>query len=112
MKPVSPSTAGGALLALLGGVVMFGWWMQSSPLVRVLPGFTPMVFNTALCFVLAGRSLLTSLTGALRYRRVTTAIRSVLGIIAAPLIDEHRLQTEPGLDSGLLHGSLQDSNTQ
>ena len=62
------------MLALLGGVVMFGWWMQSSPLVRVLPGFTPMVFNTALCFVLAGSALLAPFSDAVRYNRVTTAI--------------------------------------
>ena len=41
------------LLVLIGGTVMLGWAMQLSLLVRVLPGFTPMVFNTALCFVLA-----------------------------------------------------------
>src|SRR5258706_4191528 len=110
MKPVSPSTAGGALLALLGGVVMFGWWMQSSPLVRVLPGFTPMVFNTALCFVLAGSALLTPDSDALRYRRVTTAIGGVLAIIAALVLAEQLLQTNLGIDWTPLHTWLNDSN--
>ncbi len=110
MKPVSPSTAGGALLALLGGVVMFGWWMQSSPLVSVLPGFTPMVFNTALCFVLAGSALLTPVSDAVRYRRVTTAIGGVLAIIAALVLAEHLLQTNLGIDWAPLHAWLNDSN--
>src|SRR5260221_6283829 len=110
MKLVSPSTAGGALLALLGGVVMFGWWMQSSPLVRVLPGFTPMVFNTALCFVLAGSALLTPVSDAVRYRRVATAIGGVLAIIAALVLAEHLLQTNLGIDWAPLHAWLNDSN--
>src|SRR5260221_645892 len=54
MKRMQFSLAAGTLLALLGGIVILGWWMQFSSLVRVLPGFTPMVFNTALSFVLAG----------------------------------------------------------
>ena len=40
----------GAALVLLGGAVMLGWWLQSPSIVRVLPQFTPMVFNTALSF--------------------------------------------------------------
>src|SRR5258706_6520799 len=110
MKPISPSTAGGALLALLGGVVMFGWWMQSSPLVSVLPGFTPMVFTPALCFVLAGSALLTPVSDAVRYRRVTTAIGGVLAIIAALVLAEHLLQTHLGIDWAPLHAWLNDSN--
>jgi len=110
MKPVSPSTAGGALLALLGGVVMFGWWMQSSPLVRVLPGFTPMVFNTALCFVLAGSALLAPFSDAVRYNRVTTAIGGLLAIIAALVLAEQLLQTNLGIDWAPLHAWLNDSN--
>jgi len=98
------------LLALLGGVVMLGWWMQSSPLVRVLPGFTPMVFNTALCFVLAGSALLTPVSDAVRYRRVTTAIGGVLAIIAALVLAEHLLQTNLGIDWAPLHAWLNDSN--
>src|SRR5712691_11495096 len=110
MKPVSPSTAGGALLALLGSVVMFGWWIQSSPLVRVLPGFSPMVFNTALCFVLAGGALLTAFSHAVPYRRVTTAIGGVLAIIAALVLAEQLLQTNLGIDWAPLHVWLNDSN--
>lgn len=110
MKPVSPSTAGGALLALLGSVVMSGWWIQSPFLVRVLPGFSPMVFNTALCFVLAGGALLTAFSDAVPYRRVTTAIGGVLAIIAALVLAENLLQTNLGIDWAPLHAWLNDSN--
>ncbi len=110
MKPVSPSTAGGVLLAFLGGVVMFGWWTQSSPLVRVLPGFTPMVFNTALCFVLAGSALLTPVSDAVRYRRATTVIGGALTIIAALVLAEQSLHLDLGIDWAPLHAWLNDSN--
>src|SRR5438552_13176297 len=97
MKRAPFSAIAGALLVLLGGTVMLGWWMQLSPLVRVLPGFTPMVFNTALCFVLAGSALLTPSSDALRHRRVTTAISGLLAIIAALVLAEQLLQTNLGL---------------
>ncbi|HZF19410.1 MAG TPA: hypothetical protein VE008_06855, partial [Burkholderiales bacterium] len=90
--------------------MMLGWWMESSPLVRVLPGFTPMVFNTALCFVLAGSALLTPVSDAVRYRRVTTAIGGVLAIITALVLAEHLLQTKLGIDWAPLHAWLNDSN--
>jgi hypothetical protein len=53
MKRMPLSGFAGALLVLLGGTVMPGWWLQVSLLVRVLPEFTPMAFNTVLCFVRA-----------------------------------------------------------
>ena len=46
MKHIPLSRLAGAVLVLLGSTVMLGWWMQLSLLVRVLPEFTPMVFNT------------------------------------------------------------------
>src|SRR5258706_4074886 len=110
MKPVSPSTAGGALLALLGGVVMFGWWMQSSPLVRVLPGFTPMVFNTALCFVLAGGALLMPVSDAQRHQRVTAVLGGALVTVATLVLAEHVLHLNVGIDWAPLHAWLRDSN--
>src|SRR5437763_869898 len=85
MKRVPLSGFVGALLVLLGGTVMIGWAMQLSPLVRVLPGFTPMVFNTALCFVLAGGALLVPFSDADRYRRVTTVLGVGLLFLAVGL---------------------------
>jgi hypothetical protein len=41
-------------LALLGMCVMPGWRLQLAPVVRVLSGFTLMVFNTTSCFLVAG----------------------------------------------------------
>lgn len=43
-----------SLLVLMGCVVMSGWAIQSPAIVQINPTFTPMQFNTALCFVLSG----------------------------------------------------------
>jgi signal transduction histidine kinase len=100
----------GALLALLGGTVMVGWWMQLSLLVRVLPGFTPMVFNTALCFVLAGGALLAPFSDGDRYRRATTVLGGALVFIAALVLAEHLLRKDLGIDWPSLHAWIYDSS--
>ena len=48
-----------SLLALaLGVVVIFGWHTGDTALIQVNPSFAPMQYNTALCFLLSGSSLL------------------------------------------------------
>src|SRR5712691_7894464 len=108
--PVPATATAGALLALLGGTVMLGWWTQLSFLVRVLPEFTPMVFNTALSFVLAGGALLIQFSDALWHRRVTSVIGGALAIISAVILAEHLFQSDLGIDWTSLHAWLNDSN--
>ena len=50
----------GAVLIVLGAIVILGWLLKIPELVRVVPGFAPMVFNTALCFMLLGAALATA----------------------------------------------------
>ena len=59
---------------MLGGLVLLGWALQSAVLVRVLPGFTPMVVNSALSFTLAGGALMLPFSDMARYRQVTSII--------------------------------------
>ncbi|MEZ0224870.1 MAG: ATP-binding protein [Alphaproteobacteria bacterium] len=49
----------GALLAVLGLVVMTGWIVESKELVQISANFEPMKFNTALLFLLCGVGFLT-----------------------------------------------------
>src|SRR5256885_15339905 len=97
MKRVPLSGFVGALLVLLGGTVMIGWAMQLSLLVRGLPGFTPMGFDTALCFVLAGGALLAPFFEADRYRRGTTVLRGGLLFLAAPVLAAHLVREGLGI---------------
>jgi len=104
------SAIAGTLLALLGGTVMLGWWVQLSSLVRVLPAYTPMVFNTALCFVLAGGALLIPFSEAGPRRRTTTILGGVMAALAALVLAEHLLQTDLGIDWASFHAWLPDSD--
>jgi PAS domain S-box-containing protein len=110
MRRAPLSAAAGALLVLLGGTVMLGWWLQLSLLVHVLPGFTPMVINTALGFSLAGGALLTPFSDARRYERITAVLGGALAIIAALVLAEHLLRLDLGIDWASLHAWLHDSN--
>ncbi|HEX4798566.1 MAG TPA: PAS domain S-box protein [Burkholderiales bacterium] len=110
MKRVPLLRFAGALLVLLGGAVMVGWWLRFSFLVRVLPEFTPMVFSTALCFVLAGGALLTPFSNARWHRRVTTVIGGALAAISALVLAEHLFQSDLGVDGASLHAWLPSSS--
>lgn len=58
----SRSVALGALLVVLLSVtVLVGWHIQATSLIRLLPGFDPMPYSTALCFLLAAFGLLSLL---------------------------------------------------
>jgi PAS domain S-box-containing protein len=100
----------GAALALLGGTVMLGWWMQLPLLVHGLPEYASMPFNTALSFIIAGGALVMPLSDAARHRRVTTVIGGALAVIAASVLAEHLLQTDLGIDWPSLHAWLHDAN--
>lgn len=111
MKRVPFSAIAGTLLVLLGGTVMLGWWMQLSLLVRVLPEFAPMVFNTALCFVLSGGALLAPFSDAASHRRVTTVIGGTIAALATLVLAEHLLKVDLGIDWASLHAWVPDSHT-
>jgi hypothetical protein len=74
----------------------------------VLPGFTPMVFNAALCFVLAGGALLTPFSDSRRHERVMTVLGGALAIISALVLAEHLSQSDLGIDWPSLHAWLRD----
>jgi protein-histidine pros-kinase len=85
---------------------MLGWWLQHSFVVRVLPGFLPMVFNTALCFVLAGSALALPYSQSTGYARATTVLGGALVALAALVLVEHLFQVDVGIDWRSLHDWL------
>jgi signal transduction histidine kinase len=108
MKAVPLSRSMGGVLVLMGGAVMLGWWLQLAPLVRVLPDYPPMVFNTALSFALAGGALLSGV----RWRAsAATIVGCLLCLIAALCLAENFTQTDLGVDWPSLHAWLRGAGT-
>ena len=99
----------GAALALLGGAVAGGWLLRVSVLVQLLPGFTPMVLNTAVCFVLSGISLVLA---ALRpeWRRTVRVLSACLLALAAAVTLQYFVGADFGIDAPALHRWLLDNN--
>ncbi|HWI19451.1 MAG TPA: hypothetical protein VNT81_16975 [Vicinamibacterales bacterium] len=54
---VALSRTCGAVLMLVGALVMAGWLLGIRSIVQLDPSFAPMQFNTAACFFLCGVAL-------------------------------------------------------
>ena len=71
----------GLVVAGLGASGMLGWVLGLPQLVTLLPGGSPMVFNTALGLLVTGLSLVALLRGFGRTARTGAAIVLVLGAL-------------------------------
>ena len=100
----------GALLLILGGTVLIGWTLKSSVVVRVLPGLTPMVVNTALGFMLAGGALMFPFSDLARYRRATSIIGLALVLLGTLGLLQRLLSLDLGIDWRSLHVTLDEHN--
>jgi signal transduction histidine kinase len=96
----------GALLVFVSGAVMLGWLLQIPEVVRVYATFTPMVFNTALCFAMSGAALLVPFSNPTRHVQVTSAVGCALLVLASLVLAEHLFQSDLGIDWVSLHAWL------
>jgi signal transduction histidine kinase len=107
-----PSIAGAAVV-VLGAFVLIGWALDLKVVTMAARGF-PMIPLTALCFVLAGSSLIL----AVRPRRTATteAIQQTLaalaGTIAVITIYEYTRESGPGIDLLLFGNKLMNTPWQ
>jgi PAS domain S-box-containing protein len=70
----------GLTLILLGLTALLGWFLQLRVIISIVPGFPSMAFNTAICFVLSGSTLVGSVNGD-RYRTATLITSGVAATI-------------------------------
>ncbi|HJP63028.1 MAG TPA: hypothetical protein VJ844_06275, partial [Mucilaginibacter sp.] len=72
-----------AVSIAIGIIVMAGWLFNIPILKEIVPGFVPMVFNPALCFVLFGTALLVKqyLNLSSRYRGIVFLALSTAGAL-------------------------------
>jgi diguanylate cyclase (GGDEF)-like protein/PAS domain S-box-containing protein len=87
----------GAALIVLGVSVMLGWWLKIATLVQIVPGFAAMVFNTALCFALAGAALLLPEHAGWR-QRARTAIGFTIALFAALILAQDIFSADFAID--------------
>jgi diguanylate cyclase (GGDEF)-like protein/PAS domain S-box-containing protein len=104
------SSAIGAALALLGGSVAAGWLLRVPVLVQVLPGLTPMVFNTSVCFALSGVSLMLAALRPDRRRAVRVLAAGLLALAAAVTL-QYLLGADFRIDAPALHRWLPSSGS-
>jgi PAS domain S-box-containing protein len=77
-----PPLAGFLSLAI-GGLVLFGWAIDSTALKSLAPGYNAMMPNAALCFVLVGASLLST---ALRPKTTSSELTALSSAAATTII--------------------------
>ena len=96
---IAALTAGG-LSAVLGLLVIVGWHTHIAMLVQVHPTFVPMLYNTALGFVLCGAGILAAALGAGRLARLAGAVAGALGLLT---LLEHLFGVDLGIDQLLMN---------
>lgn len=106
-----PIVLGGAV-TLLGLVVISGWLAQIQVMVEFRAGLVAMVFNTALCFALAGGAVLLQ---ALAHRPMPM-LQHIVGagmlVLCALILADHIQDTDLGIDWAFLHLWLRDGNVR
>jgi diguanylate cyclase (GGDEF)-like protein/PAS domain S-box-containing protein len=89
----------GTLLAAVGTVVAWAWLARAPAPLQLLPGFTPMVFSTALCFVFAGLAL--ALAGA--ERTAAAVLAALVTVTAGAVLLQYALGIDLGVDAAAIH---------
>ncbi len=97
----------GTVLAGLGAVVIAGWLLKLPAVVRLVPGYAPMGFNTALCFVLLGAALAISENRA-RRARVQVLFGAAVAVLAALVLAQDIFSVDLGVDHLLRADWLDD----
>lgn len=96
-----------SLAILLGLVVALGWACNIEALKTVLPGYVSMKFNTALCFILCGGSLLSCFSRPRTWKR-TGSILMAAAVAAITILTlvEYLTNLPLGLDQAVFNDHL------
>lgn len=75
-----PGLISGLIVLGIGAVVILGWYASIPQLIQLLPSFSPMQFNTALGFLLAGSSIVSLVLQRHLLSKITGAAVLALGV--------------------------------
>jgi signal transduction histidine kinase len=82
----------GAGSLLLGAVVIIGWFTGNRTLVKVMPSFVPMQFNTALGFLLCGAGLIAV---QIRHPKLSSLASGMAGAIGLLTLFQYVFGADP-----------------
>ncbi len=90
--------------ALLGAVVLLGWYTENTNLIQINPAFVPMQYNTALGFLVcgAGLGLLVS-----RHERIAIVLGATALVIGGGTLLEYIFGLDLGLDQLFMEHYIQ-----
>lgn len=69
------------LIMVLGLLVIVGWYLNEPLLVQIHPSLVPMQYNTALCFLLSGYSLLSIVSLQSKGISISTGVAFSIGVL-------------------------------
>lgn len=93
----------GIALFILGTMVMIGWHTHVITLIQIKPYLFPMAYNTALCFLFLGASLIFLNRKMMRQARI---LITLVFIIAGITLSEYLFQFDAGVDNLLMTSFL------
>ncbi|HKB92215.1 MAG TPA: CHASE3 domain-containing protein, partial [Opitutaceae bacterium] len=94
----------GGLLAAMAAVVMAGWLIGSPGMVNFVSDGSPMVFNTALCFLLTGLGLCAHTYGRPKLGSILGGIVAVCGAV---ILTQFFTKENLGIDEFFIHRPFQ-----
>lgn len=100
----------GAALIGIGGLAIIGWIWHLPLLISVLSGYVHMVFNTALCLLLAGIALLLPLLYPPLEKKLWMAVGGLLILIAGLTLSQYIFNYSLGIDKLFIEPWLADQN--
>lgn len=86
----------GLLTVIAGALVLFGWCTHNPALIQINPAFAPMQYNTALCFLMSGLSII-AIASSSNFAGVVFALfPSVIGLLT---LIEYIFNVNIGIDT-------------
>ena len=103
----------GFLVALLGLSTTLGWLLHIPLMFQLRAGLIPMVFNTGLCFLIAGTALVLPAWRSEGYIKARTVLAAALiGLCSLTLIELLLDRSILGIDLAMLHSWYDYGNTR
>ena len=102
------SIVAGLLSAVIGVLVLIGWWRDINALRTIIPGLIPTIPNTAVAAILGGLAVLSAVRAErdARFNTVTLWLAAALTVLGTLFVIERALTVDLGIDLLLFGDSV------